>query len=292
MNLKAPWPYYGGKARVARDVWARLGDVDHFVEPFCGGAAVLLGRPSTHNPRAETLNDADGYVVNAWRAITYAPRELAHAIELLPTSEIDLHARNRVLISRREDLTETLLEDPHAHHLELAAWWIWGISIWTGGQWAFKDYRRRQTMNRIGRGVKAAAARDRLPEVFAQLALRLRHVRILCGSWERTLTPDVLSCGGAGARVGILLDPPYDKSTGRNTYIYAHELTDTDPVREVAAELGEDLRYRVALCGLVGEHGDLEARGWIAETWGTNGECIWYSPGCLGVRQLDMWEAS
>ena len=290
--MKAPWPYYGGKARVARDVWARLGDVDHYIEPFAGGAAVLLGRPPTHSARAETLNDADGLLVNAWRAITYAPRELARMVEMLPVSELDLHARNRALIDAREDLTEQLLDDPQAHDLEAAAWWVWGQSTWTGGEWAAKDYRRRPVLNRVGRGVKAEGVRDRLMEMFAGLALRLRHVRILCGSWERVLTEDVLSCGGAGASVGILLDPPYDRRTGRIVYLYAQEMTNTDPVRERAAELGQDLRHRIALCGLVGEHADLEARGWVAETWREKGECIWYSPGCFGPAQADMWGGS
>ena len=29
-------------------MWAALGDVDHYVEPFCGSMAVLLGRPHPH----------------------------------------------------------------------------------------------------------------------------------------------------------------------------------------------------------------------------------------------------
>ena len=42
MTLKAPFPYFGGKSRVAHEVWHRLGDVTNFIEPFCGSAAVLL----------------------------------------------------------------------------------------------------------------------------------------------------------------------------------------------------------------------------------------------------------
>ena len=71
-KLKAPFPYFGGKSRVANLVWETLGDCDNFIEPFCGSAAVLLGRP--HSPRIETVNDADCYVANFWRATSQAPR--------------------------------------------------------------------------------------------------------------------------------------------------------------------------------------------------------------------------
>ena len=34
--LKAPFPYYGGKARIASVIWDALGDVPNLVEPFFG----------------------------------------------------------------------------------------------------------------------------------------------------------------------------------------------------------------------------------------------------------------
>jgi site-specific DNA-adenine methylase len=44
MKLKAPFPYFGGKSRIAAEVWRRFGDVKTYVEPFCGSCAVLLAR--------------------------------------------------------------------------------------------------------------------------------------------------------------------------------------------------------------------------------------------------------
>ena len=55
--LKAPFPWFGGKSRVADIVWDRFGDVANYVEPFFGSGAVLLARP--HPPRIETVNDLD-----------------------------------------------------------------------------------------------------------------------------------------------------------------------------------------------------------------------------------------
>ncbi len=45
MKLKAPFPYFGGKSRVADEVWRRFGNPKTYVEPFCGSCAVLLARP-------------------------------------------------------------------------------------------------------------------------------------------------------------------------------------------------------------------------------------------------------
>lgn len=43
--LKAPFPWFGGKRKVAKEVWQRFGNVKNYVEPFFGSGAVLLGRP-------------------------------------------------------------------------------------------------------------------------------------------------------------------------------------------------------------------------------------------------------
>jgi DNA adenine methylase len=75
MTLKAPFPYFGGKSRVASLVWERFGPVPNYVEPFCGSCAVMLARPWP--PEIETVNDADGYLANFWRAIKADPDAVA-----------------------------------------------------------------------------------------------------------------------------------------------------------------------------------------------------------------------
>jgi hypothetical protein len=87
--------YFGGKSKVAPLVWARLGDVDNYVEPFFGSGAVLLTRP--HPPRIETVNDLDCYVANFWRATQHDPEAVAEYADW-PVNEIDLHARHRWLV--------------------------------------------------------------------------------------------------------------------------------------------------------------------------------------------------
>lgn len=70
--LRAPFPWFGGKEKVAAIVWERFGDVTNYVEPFAGSLAVLLNRP--HAPQIETVNDLDGMVANFWRALQAAPK--------------------------------------------------------------------------------------------------------------------------------------------------------------------------------------------------------------------------
>lgn len=86
-KLKAPFPYFGGKAMVADEVWQRLGDVPNYVEPFFGSGAVLLSRP--HAPGIETINDKDGFVSNFWRSVKLAPEQVADEIKRLARFQAD-----------------------------------------------------------------------------------------------------------------------------------------------------------------------------------------------------------
>ena len=59
--MKAPFPYFGGKTRVASIVWDALGQPKHYIEPFCGSCAVLLLRPNWTPDMTETVN-----IANVW----------------------------------------------------------------------------------------------------------------------------------------------------------------------------------------------------------------------------------
>ncbi len=133
-TYKAPFPYMGGKSRVAAEVWARFGDVPNYVEPFFGSGAVLFKRPAEHDwaHRIETVNDADGMVANVWRALQSAPEEVARYADW-PVNENDLHARHVWLKGQREDLTRRLEGDPDWYDAKVAGWWVWATCLWIGG---------------------------------------------------------------------------------------------------------------------------------------------------------------
>lgn len=186
---KAPFPYAGGKSKAAPAIWAALGDVEHYVEPFAGSLACLLLRPHEANRpyHSETVNDADGLLVNAWRSIQLRPDETAeHASN--PVMEADLHARHSALVRwRAEGQLEHLMGDPEFCDPRMAGWWIWGVSCWIGhgfasgvGPWIVDPrgflarrpggagvWRKLPHISDDGRGVNHAAARE--PGVSRQL---------------------------------------------------------------------------------------------------------------------------
>ena len=133
--MQAPFPYFGGKSKAASTVWAAFGHVDNYVEPFAGSAAMLLAapEPAPGQSRVETLNDADGFIANFWRAVQADPEAVAHYADW-PCSEIDLFARHGWLVNRAERLKWSL-EDPDFYDTKIAGWWVWGACNWIGGGW-------------------------------------------------------------------------------------------------------------------------------------------------------------
>ena len=132
-HYRPPFPWFGGKSAVAADVWSRFGRVDNYVEPFMGSLAMLLGRPGPIRG-TETVNDADGFVCNFWRATAAAPHEVARRADW-PVNENDLHARHIWLKERRGTLTARLEGDPDYFDARAAGWWAWGQCCWIGSGW-------------------------------------------------------------------------------------------------------------------------------------------------------------
>lgn len=71
MVLKSPYPYFGGKSKVAGIIWQRFGKVERYIEPFFGSGAVLLANPHWRET-SEIVNDRDHFIANCWRAIRNA----------------------------------------------------------------------------------------------------------------------------------------------------------------------------------------------------------------------------
>lgn len=299
MEFRSPYPYFGGKRRIAHAVWNRFGDVQNYVEPFFGSGAVLLARP--HTPKIETINDLDAMVANFWRALTFAPEAVADFADY-PINEADLHARHLWLVNQSE-FRERMKTDPDYYDPKIAGWWVWGICAWLASGWCHHEAISKQTglMGRSipamggGRGVHSSRVLDApggIQSYFVALAKRLRRVRVVCGDWSRVLTPAVLGNG----QTAVLLDPPYFE--GLSDVLYVHSDANISArVREWAIENGENPNLRIALCGYSGEH-TLPA-SWKEVAWKASGgfggqredgsnlnaerERIWFSPACLDV---------
>lgn len=149
--MKAPFPWFGGKSRVAHLVWERFGDVPNYVEPFAGSLAVLLGRETA--PRVETVNDIDTWIANFWRSLQSDPEGVAAAADW-PVNEADLHARHLWLVNQI-DFKERMKTDPDFYDVKIAGWWCWGICQWIGSGWCAEPQWRRTNAGRAARGVNS-----------------------------------------------------------------------------------------------------------------------------------------
>jgi DNA adenine methylase len=313
MQIRAPFPWFGGKSRAASKIWQALGDVPNYVEPFAGSLAVLLARP--HEPKIETVNDKDGFVANFWRAVQADPEAVAHWADW-PVNENDLHARHLWLVERRATLTARLEGDPDYYDAKIAGWWVWGICCWIGRGWCSGDgpwqrddegrlvrlgggqgvHRQLVHLGTAGQGVhrKIVHLGDAgLGEWMAALSDRLRHVRVCCGDWTRVCGPTPTVKQGI---TGVLLDPPYltaDANRTADVYAVDDGIVAAD-VRQWAIDHGDDPRLRIVLCGYDGEHAMPD--GWVSVAWKAHGgyglqgngrgrenaprERLWLSPHC------------
>lgn len=327
-ELKAPFPWFGGKSRVADVVWQRFGPVRNYVEPFFGSGAVLLARPDP--PGIETVNDLDGFISNFWRAVAMDPEAVAHHADW-PINENDLHARHAWLVKQRDDLSARLEGDPEYYDAKIAGWWVWGISCWIGrgwcsgqGPWQAIDgrlqrvgsdgqgvWRQLPNLGHAGQGVKRQLPHlgdggrgvnrkgQAMTGYFEALAERLAGVRVGCGDWLRVTGPSVTTRLGT---TGVFLDPPYIDGCDK---VYSHNDDVHHDVRAWAVERGNDPDLRIALCGYDGEHDMPE--GWTCHEWKTAGgygsqgdgngranasrERIWFSPHCLAeTGQGELFE--
>jgi len=287
-GLRAPFPYFGGKSRIAEVVWRALGDVGGYVESFAGSAAVLLGRPSGHRPVVETINDVDSFVVNFWRALAFSPDEVERWA-IWPKAEADLHARGQWLLHELPAEWHARVEsDPTFCDPRIAGWWAWCMSTSIASAW-LQGHRSKPHM-----GSHTGVHRVQPGELQA-LAARFRRVQILCGDWHRTVSsPTALGLKHCGT-VGVFLDPPYSRAARSGECYRRDDLDVAGDVRRWALENADNPRLRIALCGYEGEHAMPES--WRCVAWqarggwsntakgGSNGnrtrERVWLSPACL-----------
>ena len=355
-QLRAPFPYFGSKRKIASKVWDLIGhDVKVYVEPFAGSAAVLLQRPSIpEGVFFETINDVDSMVANFWRSISKDPEAVA-AYSSWPVVESELHSRHMWMLTQKDSLTERILGSVDYYDPVIAGYWVWGISLWIGGgfcsgkgPWAQENGRLvnlRDTEKKSGSGAtiqkpklshaggQFAGASRKTPETNSRgpiagrglipdyvsdilsdgvdilyptikewlclLGTRLSRVRVISGDWKRVVTPSVTY--HCGKPVGILLDPPYKLSL-RDSGLYASDAQKerciSSEVNKFCIDNGNNKDLRIVVCGLNGEHNNLEDLGWKKIVYRVNGgyanqrksaeknnnkkiETIWYSSSCL-----------
>lgn len=292
-DLNAPFPYFGGKRKITKEVWQKFGEVKHYIEPFCGSAAMLLAAPKPAS--LEVICDANGFIANFWRAVRYQPDETAKWADY-PVSHIDLGARHQWLMDARPSLAEKL-HDPDWHgDAKVAGWWLWGQCCWIGSGWCDWEKKKKAIphISDAGRGVQAIGQiphisdyKDNADEFLTssgrvgyiwlnKLSKRLERVRIVHGEWDRCLNKHY-----GGEKTAVFLDPPY---------ISFEKLYGIDEPSAKKAEkwAKENENIKIAICGHVG---DYDLPGWAQMPWSrgrltygglktSDKECVWFSPSC------------
>lgn len=294
-KLKSPYPFFGGKSRVADLIWEGLGEISNYIEPFAGSLAVLLVNPQV--PKIETVNDIDCFISNFWRAVSNDPEGVAKFADY-PVHEADLHARHRWLVSAATDEFKLKMNtDPDYYDLKIAGWWVWGMGASIGNNWLnTKGLNSTPLLSSAGGGIHGLT----LPVLdwFQKLRERTRRVRVCCGDWSKIVTPSITyGSKGLGKKdiTGVFLDPPYVLK-GRDK-VYKEDNDIFSAVCQWAIDNGNNSRMRIVLCGYEGDHGI--PSDWKTYAWETNGglanlgdnrgkinakqERIWFSPHCLPV---------
>lgn len=306
-KLKAPFPYFGGKSKVAEIIWRALGQPRHYIEPFFGSGAVLLLRPD-YDPAShtESVCDKDGFVANVWRSIQFSPDETAKWCDW-PVNHADLSARKNALLKNEDRLLENLTADDMWHDPKIAGYWIWAASCWIGNGLT-SPTNAMQHISSAGDGVHKmphiidagkgvhAGKQGNIYDLFQKLSDRMRRVRVVCGDWTRV-------CGGNWqtglGTCGMFFDPPYGVEN-RDVKIYHHDTTTV--ARDVEAwclARGDDPKMRIVVAGYEDEYKTLESAGWSKIEWTAHGgyanigkqssqgkenkgrERLWFSTHCL-----------
>ena len=241
----SPFPWFGGKQRLARRIVELLPPHLVYVEPFGGAAAVLLAKPRA---RLDVYNDRDEALVNFFRVLREQPDEFERLLRLTPFSraEFDLCVR-----SWRNGWRD-VAHDP----LEWARRWYVRVEQSFAGTpttvgWSGEFLGRR-------RGSRARTSWTRLDRL-SRIIERLRTVQIESRDWREVLArydgPDAV----------FYLDPPYLPATRRPNRqkggkSYAYDLSPDDHAELVAR--APNLQASVLVSGY--DHGlyrELERRG-------------------------------
>ena len=196
------FPYYGGKQKQLNWLLPLLPKCDHYIEPFCGAASVLINREISP---AETINDTNGEIVNFFKVLRDNGDELIRRLELTPYSRSEF-------VAALEPTTDTV-EQARRFYVKIRQSFCGLMVGLTEGRWGYVKKKTAFLPKRTVRSI------DKLYEI----ANRLRLVQI-----ENRPALDILSRYD-DINTLFYCDPPYADRGKGGTSIYANnEMTNAD----------------------------------------------------------------
>jgi DNA adenine methylase len=207
--LNSPFKWVGGKSRLRKPIIDLLPEHTCYVEPFCGAAWVLFGKPPSD---VEVLNDLDQDLVTFFRVVKEKPEELIASFEWELVSRAEFER-----LANLEPSQLTDVQRAHRFYYLIMAGW--------GGE---LNYPRFQTsITDGGHGNRLIGALETLKERIRPIHERLHTVIVENLDWRE--------CINRYDRPGTImyLDPPYP-GNGCN---YAHNMRDWDSHQELAERL-------------------------------------------------------
>jgi DNA adenine methylase len=231
-KLRPPVKWHGGKAYLARRIIAHFPPHTTYVEPFAGGASVLLNKLPVGR---EVLGDVNAGLVHLHRTIRDRLGEFLPLVERLP------YCRETFEAARVDESTDDLgraVRTLVVHRMSRGG---------TGRSFAWSERLRGGQPGDLN-GWETFVAD--LPAI----AERLRAVEIL----ERSALDVIRQYDGPDTL--HYCDPPYLHSTRTHRKAYAHEMTEADHRELLGVLLG--CRGHVVLSGYASALYDEALAGW------------------------------
>lgn len=260
--------YHGGKWRLAPWIISYFPAHRVYVEPFGGGASVLLRKPRSY---AEIYNDLDREIVNLFRVARDHGEELRQLLELTP------FARDEFELSYK----------PSENPIEQARRTVARAFMGFGSNAHNKPTGFRANSNRSG----TTPAHDwgNYPDCLNHIIKRLRGVVI-----ENRDASDVMRHQDSPETLHYV-DPPYVMESRADSMAdYRYELTDTQHL-ELAQTLHE-LKGMVVLSGYPSELYQSAYDDWervecaaLADGAKRRTECLWLNPAVTAALNADIF---
>ena len=248
--------YQGSKWTIAPWVIQHLPEHTTYVEPFGGGAAVLLRKEPSP---VEVYNDLDSGVVGFWRVLRSRPQELLPLIQATPWAREEYE----LAWEPCEDELET------ARRFFMRCWMSYMGSTDRPSGWRANARSRQGFIPLWGQEERLLAVAERMRSVQFEHDNALAVIKRFDG-------PETL----------FYCDPPYMASTRTSGSGYACEMDEADHL--ALLDTLRNVKGKVVLSGYPSDlyRGELESRGWrmVSRESRTRDpkvrrtECLWIKP--------------